>query len=96
MFHYIMILYNQDDLSATQFTFPYKAKSFDVIFLFSVFTHMLPDEIEHYLKEISRMLKPGGICLTTLFLYEDSESDYFVYTNKFQFSHERFRFPSNG
>jgi len=34
----------------------------------SVFTHMLPDDLEHYLLEIYRVLKRGGRCLITYFL----------------------------
>ena len=31
--------------------------------LSSVFTHMLPDDIKNYLKEIRRVLKKGGSCV---------------------------------
>lgn len=53
---------------STGLRFPYDDESFDVIFLTSVFTHMLGDEIRHYLDEIRRVLKPGGRCLATCFL----------------------------
>ena len=39
---------------------------FDVVVLTSVFTHMLPDDVAHYLDEIARVLKPGGRALITL------------------------------
>jgi ubiquinone/menaquinone biosynthesis C-methylase UbiE len=56
-----------------EFTFPFENDSFDIIYLASVFTHMLPGEMEHYLSEISRVLKKGGKCLITYFLInEDS------------------------
>lgn len=32
---------------------------------------MLPDDMEHYLSEISRTLKPGGRCFITYFLWND-------------------------
>lgn len=54
--------------AASEFSFPYEDGSFDFIFLTSVFTHMLPRDIEHYLSEISRVLKKGGRCLATFFL----------------------------
>jgi SAM-dependent methyltransferase len=38
------------------------------VFLSSVFTHLLPREIENYLREISRVLAPGGRCVITFFL----------------------------
>lgn len=58
-------------LSANSFLFPYPDKTFDFVFLKSVFTHLLPASIEHYLQEISRVLKPTGKCLATIFLLND-------------------------
>ena len=53
---------------ASEYRFPYANDSFDFVFLTSVFTHMLPDEVRHYLREVHRVLKPGGRCLITFFL----------------------------
>jgi SAM-dependent methyltransferase len=53
---------------ASSFRFPYYDGRFDLVFLRSVFTHMLPDEIDHYLGEITRVLKLGGRCLISYFL----------------------------
>jgi hypothetical protein len=39
-----------------------------VVHLRSVFTHMGPSEVEHYLGEIARVLKPGARCMATYFL----------------------------
>jgi len=55
-------------VNAAQYTFPYDDASFDFVFLGSVFTHMLPAEMERYLFEIARVLKEGGKSLTTFFL----------------------------
>jgi len=55
-------------LDPVGFRFPYKDQQFDLVFLTSVFTHMLPRELEHYLVEITRVLKPGTPCLITYFL----------------------------
>ncbi|MBI2639194.1 class I SAM-dependent methyltransferase [Candidatus Peregrinibacteria bacterium] len=55
--------------SAKEYRFPYKDSSFDLVALTSVFTHMLPDDIAHYLAEIARVLKPGGKVLATYFLF---------------------------
>ncbi len=41
------------------------------VFLTSVVTHMLPQDTEHYLNEVSRVLKQGGRCLITWFLLND-------------------------
>jgi ubiquinone/menaquinone biosynthesis C-methylase UbiE len=53
---------------ASEYVFPYEDDSFDFTFLASVFTHMLPEEVDNYLSEIARMLKGGGRCLITFFL----------------------------
>ena len=53
---------------AKDYVFPFEDESFDFIFLTSVFTHMLPEDLEHYLSEISRVLKKGGVCFITYFL----------------------------
>ena len=54
--------------TASNFKFPYKTEYFDFIFLKSVFTHMLPKNLENYMSEISRVLKRNGKCLITYFL----------------------------
>ena len=56
---------------ASQYRFPFKDHSFDVAFLGSVFTHMLPDEVEVYVREIARVLVPGGMCVASYFLLND-------------------------
>jgi ubiquinone/menaquinone biosynthesis C-methylase UbiE len=53
---------------ASSYTFPYPDESFDLVFLASVLTHLLPADLENYLYEISRVLKLGGRCLLTYFL----------------------------
>ncbi|MBK9924016.1 MAG: class I SAM-dependent methyltransferase [Anaerolineales bacterium] len=64
--------YNPDGkLQAQEFKFPFDDGSFDLIFLISVFTHMLPSDTESYTREISRVLKPGGKCFITYFLITD-------------------------
>lgn len=60
-------------IGSSEYVFPYGDETFDFVFLISVFTHMLPAEVENYLSEISRVLKAGGRCFITYFLL-DSES----------------------
>jgi ubiquinone/menaquinone biosynthesis C-methylase UbiE len=54
--------------TAAEYQFPYPSASFDYVFVYSVFTHMITDDLENYAKEIARVLKPGGRCLITHFL----------------------------
>lgn len=53
-----------------EFPFPGEAQ-FDVVFLFSVFTHMYPQHIHHYLKLISRQLKPDGRLFASMFVNDE-------------------------
>ncbi len=64
--------YNRDgDIKGSDFVFPYEDNQFDMIFLTSVFTHMFKADVENYLSQIERVLKPGGKCLITWFLLND-------------------------
>lgn len=56
---------------AAAYRFPFDDRTFDFVFLTSIFTHMRPAEVAHYLNEIGRVLKPGGNCLITWFLLND-------------------------
>ena len=53
---------------AAEYRFPYPDERFDFSFLTSIFTHLLPPDVENYLFEISRTLKNGGRCMITFFL----------------------------
>lgn len=68
--------YNPDGkVLAKDFRFPFDDKSFDIVFLTSVFTHMLPSDLDKYMSEISRVLKAGGRCLITFFIInQESET----------------------
>jgi SAM-dependent methyltransferase len=59
-------------LIAGELIFPFPAASFDMVVLWSVFTHMFPEDIAHYLEEIARVLKPGGTLAASFFLYNES------------------------
>jgi SAM-dependent methyltransferase len=58
-------------IEAKNLAFPFEDGSFDFVFLTSVFTHMLSEDLENYLAEIARVLKTGRRCLTTFFLLND-------------------------
>jgi SAM-dependent methyltransferase len=58
-------------LAAADYRFPFEDRKFDFVFLASVFTHMLRNDVDHYFSEISRILKPGGRCFITWFLLNE-------------------------
>lgn len=55
-------------IPAVGFRFPFEDDYFDHVILTSVFTHMVHQEVDAYLGEIARVLKPGGRCLATFFI----------------------------
>lgn len=57
--------------AASQYKIPFADATFDLVFLTSVFTHMLPNDIDAYLSEISRVLKVNGRCFITYYLLND-------------------------
>ncbi len=61
----------QGKYKASEFRFPFEDASFDLVTLGSVFTHMLPEDLENYLSEISRVLNEGGRCLISYFLLNE-------------------------
>jgi SAM-dependent methyltransferase len=65
-------LYNpKGKVAARDYRFPFDDRSFDFVFLTSVFTHMPYDEVQHYAAEISRVLDAGGRCFCTAFVIGD-------------------------
>lgn len=76
---------------ASQYRFDFPDGSFDVIFLVSVFTHMLPEDVRNYIKEISRLLAPGGHLMFTTFVMDAGtqfDGNDFVYgTGPYRSSH---------
>jgi len=56
---------------ASEFVFPFEDCVFDFVFLTSVFTHMLPSELENYFAEVRRVLKISGSCFITYFILNE-------------------------
>lgn len=52
------------------YTLPCAGQSQDLIFLYSVFTHMFPADVARYLSEFARVLRPGGRVLASMFTME--------------------------
>lgn len=74
-FQYIPLendLYRASGEDASSFQFPYDDGTFHCSVVNSVFTHMIPAQVENYIKEIARVLQPGGICYATFFIFGES------------------------
>ncbi|PCI24765.1 SAM-dependent methyltransferase [Candidatus Peregrinibacteria bacterium] len=83
--------YNQSGkIQAHEFVFPYADNTFTFIFATSVFTHMMPNQIDQYFSEIRRVLKPGGTCFFTWFSI-DKEADANI-QNKTSFCDLRYKY----
>lgn len=55
------------------FELPLPRAAFDVIYLYSVFSHMKADDVQAYLRELHRLLAPGGGIFLTAFVEPDVE-----------------------
>lgn len=63
--------YNTEGLvPPEEFVFPWPDESFDLTLAISIFTHLLPEALQHYLREIRRTLRPGGRIFSTWFLLD--------------------------
>jgi SAM-dependent methyltransferase len=59
-------------MAANEVTFDVADGSVDVAVLTSVFTHMYAADIERYLAQLRRVLRPGGRALTTFFALDET------------------------
>lgn len=55
-------------IDPVSFGFPFGDSHFDVVYAFSVFSHMRPQTAHVYLSEIARVLKPEGVAFLTAFV----------------------------
>lgn len=70
-------LYNPDAPPMTDTTdLGVGGRTFDVIWLFSVFTHLAPDDYRTMLKTLRRYIRPKGRLIYTLFIDELTEGGY--------------------
>jgi SAM-dependent methyltransferase len=60
---------------ASEYRFPFLNDSFNFIFLTSVFTHLLPQDLENYFSEVTRVSKRGGRSFITYFLLDEESSE---------------------
>lgn len=58
-------------VSSAGYRFPFPDRSFDVIFLGSVYTHLLPEDTTQFVHEVARLLTPDGFCVASYYLLND-------------------------
>ena len=64
--------YNPEGITrAGEYRFPYDDRTFDVVILASVFTHLLDEDAAHYLAEVARVLKPRGRVAASFYLLNE-------------------------
>jgi SAM-dependent methyltransferase len=76
-------------IAPADYRFPYSDNTFDFSFATSVFTHLVQPSMENYLRELGRVLKPGGRALLTFFLLNDrskavidAKKAHYLFTHK--------------
>lgn len=73
--------------SASNLVFPYESETFDFVFLSSVFTHMMPNDVENYISEINRVLKVNKKCFATFFILDEISENAMNKNGAKQFPH---------
>ncbi|MDD2236909.1 MAG: class I SAM-dependent methyltransferase [Kiritimatiellae bacterium] len=58
-------------VNENEYRFPLDNEAFDLIIMSSVYTHLLEQAMQNYLKECARMLRKDGILYATFFTYQD-------------------------
>lgn len=74
---------------AERYSFPFEDASFTFSLASSLFTHLLPTATERYIAEVSRVLRAGGLFLSTWFLLDEVTDRGRATGNPvFRFAHE--------
>jgi len=71
----------QGKILTSQIDLPIADNTIDRVVLQSVFTHMFPTDIKHYIKEFRRVLKKNALIYATVFIYNDQILDAARRTN---------------
>ncbi len=67
--------YNRDGAMAPEeFHFPWRDRAFDLVVATSLFTHLLPEALETYLREVRRVLGRRGRLFASFFLVDEESS----------------------
>lgn len=73
--------------SASTYRFPFPDATFDVAYAASVFTHLVPNDAENYLRETARVLKPGGRALYSFFVLDSYQGAGRTGASLYEFDH---------
>ena len=72
---------------AAEYRFPFPDASFDVGIVASVFTHLLTPDLDNYIRELARVLRPGGHAVASFYLLNaDTRADIAASRSAFQFT----------
>ena len=66
---------------------PARAAGFDVCCLFTIFTHPYKQDTQHYLREIHRVLRSGGLVVATWFLYDEERLPKAIASRAYPMAH---------
>ncbi len=76
-------------LSSADFRFPADDAAFDLAALIGLISHLRPAEMENYLAESARVLRPGGQCFATAYLVDDAVAANIARgATAFEFTHD--------
>jgi SAM-dependent methyltransferase len=74
-------------IAAADYVLPFDGQSFDIVYAASLFTHLLPQETAAYLRQIGRVLKPGGKALVSFFLLDHYRGPGTTVSPLYEFDH---------
>ncbi len=81
-------LYRDNGDDAASYKFEYPESHFDFACSVSVFTHMIPTEVENYFNELERVMKPKGKIFATFFIINEENSKLMQANSGFNFNHK--------
>jgi SAM-dependent methyltransferase len=64
--------------NAENFVFPFDDERFDFVFFNSVFTHIMPAEVEQYINETGRVMKSGATSLMFFYIVNCESEDLMI------------------
>ena len=73
---YNMAYWPEGKLNASEWLNGFEEKNFDIIIAKSLFTHVLPFELDIYLEHIAKRLVGNGRCLLTFFILNEAQQNY--------------------